>query len=396
MAQRLGRGLSLEDPDGVLLAYSTHQSSADRVRVNFLLSKKVPADVSEWQLLHGIAEAVRPVVVPSNEALGMRERVCVPLLVRGFRVGYLWVQQRSDDDPATGILEAIPGIRRTTDRLAELLLETDAASSERRVHREEIFLGACGGVAAAVDEMRDWRELDSDVSRRVAVVHEIRGSTMEPGDPHDAVLVQRTLALHSTVGVPSVLFSAGASTYSVLLCARDITRGVLAQVLDRYRAEVPKRAGRPSERLVLGVSEPAADPSELATAFDQALHAVQAAAVDQSLGGAVSYAGIGVYQFLGAIRHQLPVHTSARFTELSRADGLDELVPVLELLYDKNGSVQDIAEQLHLHRSTVYNRLARIRSIIGVDPLVGPARLELHLALKARKWRSRPRLDHPG
>ena len=75
VAQKLGRGLSLEDLDGLLLAYSSNQSHADRVRVNFLLSKRVPVDVIAWQLSHGIATAVRPVVVPANEDLGMLGRV---------------------------------------------------------------------------------------------------------------------------------------------------------------------------------------------------------------------------------------------------------------------------------------------------------------------------------
>src|SRR6478736_4745800 len=101
VAQKLGRGLSLEDLDGLLLAYSSNQSHADQVRVNFLLSKRVPADVSAWQLSHGIATAVRPVVIPANADLGMLGRICVPLLVRGFRVGYLWVQQDSaEENPA--------------------------------------------------------------------------------------------------------------------------------------------------------------------------------------------------------------------------------------------------------------------------------------------------------
>ncbi|WP_326948056.1 hypothetical protein [Arthrobacter sp. RIT-PI-e] len=129
IAQRLGRGLSLEDPDGVLLAYSSQQATADRVRANFLLSKQVPADVSEWQLRHGTARAVRPVVVPANQDLGMLGRVCVPLLVRGFRVGYLWVQQQSEDDPPEDILSALPAARPALDRLAGLLPETTPASS---------------------------------------------------------------------------------------------------------------------------------------------------------------------------------------------------------------------------------------------------------------------------
>src|SRR3954471_7675830 len=124
VAQGLGRGLSLEDLDGLLLAYSSNQSQADRVRVNFLLSKRVPVDVIAWQLSHGIATAVRPVVVPANEDLGMLGRVCVPLLVRGFRVGYLWVIHEAEESP-DAILGALPDIRDRLDRLAELLLDTN-------------------------------------------------------------------------------------------------------------------------------------------------------------------------------------------------------------------------------------------------------------------------------
>lgn len=395
IAQCLGRGLSLEDPDGVLLAYSSHQTSADRVRVNFLLSKRVPADVSEWQQRHGITHAVRAVAVPANEDLGMLGRVCVPLLVRGFRVGYLWVQQQSSDDPAAGILAALPAVRPTIDRLAELLLETDTASSERRTRREATFLAACRGVATAVEELRGWRELGGHGPWRIAMVFEVPHPTAprEGADPNEAALLQRTLALQATVGVAPVLFSAGSPDVSVLLCAADVGRTALTQVLGRYTREVEKRAGRSAGRFILGLSEPADDPRDLMEAMLQAQHAVQAAAVDPQLGEACAYADIGAYQFLGAAGWQAPTHGSVHFAELSEADRVEELLPVLELLYDKNGSVQDVAAQLHLHRSSVYNRLARIRSIIGVDPLAGLVRLELHLALKAQRWRSRPRFE---
>ncbi|WDF33164.1 helix-turn-helix domain-containing protein [Arthrobacter agilis] len=412
IAQRLGRGLSLEDPDGVLLAYSSHQTSADRVRVAFLLSKRVPADVNEWQLRHGIAQAVRAVAVPANEELGMLGRVCVPLLVRGFRVGYLWVQQHSSDDPAAGILETLPAVRPVIDHLAELLLETDTASSERRVQREATFLAGCRGVAAAAEELRGWRELGGRGPWRLAVLfehadepdrarwHGDRGAR-GPGaaaphrgeDPNGAALLQRTLALQATVGVTPVLFSAGAPDSAVLLCDGAVGRAALDQVLERFRTEVVKRTGRAPGRLILGLSEPVADPRDLAAGYLQAQYAVQAAAVDPQLESSCAYADIGVYQFLAALGWQAPAAVSGRFEELAEADRMDELLPVLELLYDKNGSVQDVAAHLHLHRSSVYNRLARVRAVIGADPLAGPVRLDLHLALKSRRWRSRPRFE---
>lgn len=401
IARRLDRGLSLEDPDGVLLAYSSHQTTADRVRVNFLLSKRVPADVSEWQLRHGTARAVRPVVVPANQDLGMLGRVCVPLLVRGFRVGYLWVQQQPEEDPADGILAALPGVRAEIDRLAALLLETNSASSEHRARRESTFFAACAGIAAAAEELRGWRELGGSGPWCVVVVRELAepapphsGDAADTGeDPHQAVLLQRTLALQATVGVAPVLFSAGTADSSVLLCSPDVSRTVLQQVRQRYLAEVAKRAGRPAARLVVGVSGTVEDLRRVDKALQEAQYAVQAAAVDPALGNIARHADIGVYQFLGALGWNTPVQASVHFAELVEADHVDELLPVLELLYDKNGSVQDVAGHLHLHRSSVYNRLARIRSVIGADPLAGTVRLELHLALKARRWRSRPRFE---
>src|SRR4029453_18613905 len=159
VALKLGRGLSLEDLDGVLLAYSSNQSHADRVRVNFLLSKKVPSDVSAWQLSHGIATAVRPVVVPANDELGMLGRVCVPLLVRGFRVGYLWVQQDIEEQSATAILAELPVVRDELDLLAGLLLDSNTAESEFRRRREQEFLAACKGESNAVAAVSGWKEV---------------------------------------------------------------------------------------------------------------------------------------------------------------------------------------------------------------------------------------------
>jgi DNA-binding PucR family transcriptional regulator len=77
---------------------------------------------------------------------------------------------------------------------------------------------------------------------------------------------------------------------------------------------------------------------------------------------------------------------------LEDRDRNGELLPVLELLYDNDGSVQDVATKLHLHRSSIYNRLGRIRQLLGVDPLKGMPRLELHAALKMRRWSGRPRI----
>lgn len=395
IALGLGHGVSVEDLDGELIAYSSHQVSADPVRVNFLLSKKVPNDVSAWQLSHGIATAVRPVVVPANESLGMLGRVCVPLLVRGFRVGYLWVLHEQAGQAPNAILEALPGIRSLLDELAGQLLDTNTPESEVRRRREADFLAACTGDAAAIEAMAGWPEVHG---REPWIIGTIAERERDPAtamaetvDPEAAVLLQRISALHATVGRRSALFSAGAQQHAVILF-RDMTgRAEHAEVLKRYGAEISRRGGHSERPDVLGISEPFSDLDGLPGAYAQSKSAAQAAAVDPLLGPLADYRETGVYQFLGSARSAMPAR-SVSFGDLREQDRNGELLPVLELLYDTDGSVADVAAQLHLHRSSVYNRLSRVRSIIGADPLKGKTRLELHLAMKAVRWAQRPRL----
>ncbi len=389
IAEGLDRGLSLEDLDGVLLSYSSHRHVADRVRVNFLLSKRVPEDVGRWQLQHGISTAVRPVVVPANEELGMLGRVCVPLLVRGFRVGYLWVQQDPEEVGAAAILERLPAVRGELDLLGELLLDSNTAASEQRRQLEAGFLDACSGRREALEEVAHWRVVQHRGPWCLGVLLEFEHGMEPTQDPQASLLAHRTAALQATVGIDAALFSAGRETHAVVLFRGTAMRPEFDRVQRGHRDELDKRSGRKAAPVILGLSEPFSEVSALPEALRQARQAVQAAAVDPELGAVVDYRSIGIYQhFLG----EAAGPNSVRFSELKAGDPARELRPLLELMYDHSGSVQEVADVLHLHRSTLYNRLARVRSIIGADPMSGPVRVELHVALKAARWADRPRI----
>ncbi|MFC5931298.1 PucR family transcriptional regulator [Cryobacterium melibiosiphilum] len=390
IAAHLGRALSLEDLDGGLLAYSAHQATADRVRTNFLLSKLVPPDVSTWQLSHGIATAVKPVPVPANAGLGMLGRVCVPLLARGFRVGYLWVLQLDDELEPGAILAELRVVRPEMDSLAEMLLNRTSADSDGRRVRETQFLAACFGDRDAVVAVGGWPGVHGRGPWRLATLLE-RGDTATR-NPAESSLLQRLSALHATLGINAVLFSAGTETHAVLLLQDAIDGVDESEILRRFGLEVSRRGGQAASPALLGLSEPFSDLRRLPGAYAEARSAVQAGWVDAQLGALVSFRGIGVYQFLAVDGRDVSPGESTLYSELRELDRNGELLPVLELLYDKDGSVADVAEQLHLHRTSIYNRLGRIRSLIGVDPLGGQARLELHLALKAERWAGRPRL----
>ncbi|WP_394940255.1 PucR family transcriptional regulator [Psychromicrobium sp. YIM B11713] len=392
VALALGRGLSLEDLDGILLAYSSNQPHADKVRVNFLLSKRVPSDVSAWQLAHGISVAVRPVAIPANESLGMFGRVCVPLLVRGYRVGYLWVQQEADEESATAILSQLPSVRDQLDLLAALLLDSNTAESEQRRRREQEFLAACRGEPAALGSIAGWREIMNRGPWQVVSALEVSaGTPWRADDPLAATLTHRSAALQATIGMDAALFSAGTSTHAVMLFRDSVGRANHASVLVQYQVELSKRMGRSAHRVLLGISEPFSSIAMLPEASEQAKIAAQAAAVDPGLGELVDCRSVGIYQLLAG--KYWSNQTSIYYRRLAAGDRNRELLSTLEALYDADGSVQSVAEHLHVHRSSIYNRLLRIRSMIGADPLSGAVRLELHCVLKAQRWAKRPRLE---
>jgi sugar diacid utilization regulator len=280
------------------------------------------------------------------------------------------------------------------EQLSALLLESNTAESEFRRRREQEFLAACRGESNAVAAVGGWKEVQGRGPWQLVTVLDADGWA-EGSDPIASTLIHRSAALQATIGVDAALFSAGTETHAVVLFKESTGRADHAQVLVHYQLELAKRSGRPVHRIILGTSEGFARPRELADAYRQSRQAAQAAAVDPQLGELVDCRATGMYQLLASAGGGAGAWAdsgSVYFRLLEDHDRSHELLTVLELFYDNDGSVQEVADKLHLHRSSIYNRLGRIRQLLGVDPLKGMVRLELHAALKARRWADRPRI----
>ena len=72
-----------------------------------------------------------------------------------------------------------------------------------------------------------------------------------------------------------------------------------------------------------------------------------------------------------------------RLARLPRA----ELMTTARVVLDHGGDVTAAAAELHIHRTTLYYRLERIETLIGVNLRTGPARDDLHMALLLAAYR---------
>lgn len=173
-------------------------------------------------------------------------------------------------------------------------------------------------------------------------------------------------------------------------------------------------------RLVTGVSSSFTHPQNIYQYYLQAVHAVQAQIVDPQCD--YRWEHIGVYKYFSHQWHDLGPRVSAagfptgqqpeedpslarhrnrRNIQEQSVESLkliedspeaETLLDTLEAIYDSPDSKEHLAQRLHLHRATLYNRLAKIEKIIGKSPMDPAHRLELHLALKLRRWNRRPHL----
>jgi len=84
-----GRPAVLEDVRLRLIAFSPHHETLDAVRSASILSREA-SPAGRAHLARRLSGAVQPVRVPAEPALGMAERVCVPVVRDGRAVGYVW------------------------------------------------------------------------------------------------------------------------------------------------------------------------------------------------------------------------------------------------------------------------------------------------------------------
>ncbi|GAA3471895.1 PucR family transcriptional regulator [Nonomuraea roseola] len=234
LAAVIERSVSVDDPDGHLLAYSSMHADADPVRVAAILSRQIAPEVSRWQDRHGIATATSAVRLPANPELGMGARVCVPIRHGGRCLGYLWLLDpgQSLDDEALALAEE-----------------------------------------AARDLAADWREDPDTLVRRLLTT----GQGWERMPPQ---LVQVCVVIPASARRE-----------------RHAIGGFVTDTHAAYLLRHPAESAPLEEGVSRGYSDPAgldAAPES----YRQALAAAHLAAADPALPGHVSWSELGVYRVL--------------------------------------------------------------------------------------------------
>lgn len=367
LADWLQRSVMIDDAALRPVAVSAQTGLVDASRVEAVLQRRTSPRVRQMLTERGIFRAREPVSIPAAEPGGL-PRLCLPLVHGDQLLGFLWL---IDEPPLI-----TPQIQRA---------KVAAAQASRLLHQRAARQATEFDTFAALASTL----LQASERGRAAAARKLTDEAALTGSPPYALALIRYLVLDGpAAGRDDLLRVAGhlrrrAAGGSFVVgtpgqheLVAITTRDAAGPLRDAVRAV-------PGPPLVIGTAGAAAALEAVHAELDSARYAAEVAAVVPAFDRAADWGELGSY----AVFEYLPRDQAAPericpgiTALLTERTGMYEAT--IRAYLDCGGNAQQAAARLHIHRTTLYWRLARVADLLAVDLSRGDDRLKLHLALK--------------
>jgi hypothetical protein len=366
LAAALERSVIIDDAALRPVAVSAQTGLVDASRIEAVLQRRTSARHRQMLTERGIFKAREPVPIPAREP-GSLPRLCLPLAHRDQLLGFLWL---IDEPPLTAA--QVQRAQAAAAQAARLL--------HQRAARQTAEFGTFAGLADAL--------LHADDEDRAGAARKLTDEAALTGSPPYALGLIRYLADAPAGQRDSLLQVAGdlrrrAAPGSFVLATPAqhelmaiTTQDATGPLRDAVRA-------LPGPPLVIGTAGAAAALAAVHAERDNARYAAEVAAAVPAFSRAADWSELdsyAVFQYLPrdqAASERICPGITAVLTERT---GMYEAT--IRAYLDCGANVQQAAALLHIHRTTLYWRLARVTDLLAVDLSRGDDRLKLHLALK--------------
>ncbi|MDQ8708099.1 helix-turn-helix domain-containing protein [Streptomyces sp. LHD-70] len=325
LASSVGQSVLIEDIDQLPVWWST-TGAVDGARLKTILDRRVDPSAAAVVPRLRLRQATAPVHTPAIPEADMWARWCMPLRYEGRSLGLLWVL-----DPDGTITEAdLPAIVECAELAAETLAEAQESARQRTRQRDDL-----------IDRLLQGPDQDAarELARLENVPAEVQIQVEAPGRPG---------------GWP---------------------------LLDGMTAHV---AGSRPRAAVSGAPLPLVELSEAVRRAAATLRCVAAGARLES----VSWDALGAWRLVVEAPDSLTAEQLHPGIAVLATQPRDELIVTARVVLDHGGEVAAAAQELHVHRTTLYYRLNQVTELTGVDLRSGPARTNLQLALWLAAYRA--------
>jgi hypothetical protein len=392
LARCIGAPAVLEDHEQRMVVYSAQDGPIDEVRRDSILMRETRPEVKHWFRQFGIVHASSPVRIPSHPELGILGRLCVPVRFRGRLLGFLFLidDVRRLDGPDIELVERVS-------RNAGLLLYEDEL--DRRLSASvfaQLLTPDPELRQVAAQQLVEQGLAAAEAPHAVVVVRlasppvpgpeEIIGEALlellrrrvQPG------LLQMARPEHGVLLVPVASVDDDRQAVATAReAAAALARGMSGASGLSGNGGVRSKPQGGDVRVITGIGDPQPQLADAHRSYREALLAAKAAAAVPTVGDLIRWRDLGAFRVLVQVPLGDDVRSSAVDPRLLRLIGCDgNLARTVETYLDLGCDVKRTAEQLRLHRATLYYQLAKAVRLTGADLHDGNDRLAMHLGFK--------------
>jgi len=391
VAARVGRPALIEDRRQRVVVYSEHTGVIDEVRRTSILRRHTTPDVIAWFRDVGITKAREPVRTPACEALDLLPRVCVPIWHQDLLLGFVWFIDADEDMTDADIAIVSEATADLSLALYRENLLGELASQREAEAARTLLVDRAETRDTAVRSLLADGVVAGDGPTVALVAHLVppRGQALD--EVARIALEQALVSTRRWVGVREALHLVR-HDHGVLLTfgGRFAGRPSVVRVATHLNEALQAATRRLSSvaRAVVGVGQSRPGLADAIDSYDEALQSARVGVQLPALGPVVSWANLGIYRVLSKMDGQQLAGVHPGLERLLRDDSNQVLLETLEAYLDLAGNAHATAEQLRLHRTTLYYRLQRVEHLAETDLKDGNERLCLHLALKLHRLRA--------
>ena len=378
LSARVGAAALLEDHEQRPVAYSRQVDPIDSVRRDSILHRATSPELMSWFRSFGILASRRALRIPAHPELDILARVCAPAWYRDRLLGFLWL---IDTDDAIGDSQ-LAEIEKAADHAALMLYE------ERLAQR--LVVQALTHLLSPSEELRDAAAsqlIDQSLLREGEPIAVVVVQALPPSDQNLALIEEALLDVGWEAPTGALLRLACSDHGVLLVRLRSIDDDAFATSMARAGREALYRrladGSEPVRRVVATIGDPQSELRRAVSSYRQARLGTKVASAIPAIGDLVRWRDLGVFRALAQLPNREAVESALDPRVAALLNSGDEaVVATLETYLDLAGDAKATAEQLHLHRGTLYYRLDKAQRLAGIDVHNGYDRLAVHLGLK--------------
>jgi PucR-like helix-turn-helix protein/diguanylate cyclase with GGDEF domain len=378
VAVSVGGAVTVEDPGGRVLAYSSIRADVDEPRKQTILGRVVPGPFLDLLQQRGVLQALRStddvVLTEPIPEVGLGPRWAIGIRAAGEFLGSLWVAESGG--PLRGdYAEALQEAARTA-ALHLLYHRIELQADQTRT--QEVLRDLLGGGRPA-------DLLATSAGLQLEERHWVMALESRAALPARARLARVLSTYWATLGRRALVVEQGPRVYAVLPAAGPADSAGTAGL--RFATDAARYARRITGLdMLASVASIAPAPSDMAAArreADSALRVLRAGMVERSV---VAYADVRsqvtLLDLVDLVRDREDLR-QGKVQALVDADRSHALVATLAAYLDCFGDVRAAAERLGIHPNTFRYRLRRLQDQVGLDLADPSERIVAALQLRA-------------